>query len=148
MIAVVQRVTSARVDVPETDHTACIHAGLVVLLAVEPQDTADTAAWMSHKLAHLRIIADDDGRMNRSILDTDGQVLLVSQFTLAGDCSKGHRPSFIGAANPDLGRHLYEAVAESLDQTHGVTTRTGVFGASMQVSLVNDGPVTLILQSP
>ena len=148
MIAVVQRVISASVDVPEANHTASINEGLVVLLAVEPDDTDETAAWISHKLAHLRVMADDQGRMNQSILDTDGQLLLVSQFTLAGDCHKGHRPSFVGAANPELGQRLYETVAEALSKNHGITTRTGVFGASMQVSLVNDGPVTLILRSP
>lgn len=147
MIAVVQRVASASVEAPQANHRAAIEAGLLVLLAVEPDDTDDTATWMAHKIAHLRVMSDDDGRMNRSVLDTHGHVLVVSQFTLAGDCRKGHRPSFIGAADPELGNRLYESVVEQLVDTHQLTTRTGVFGASMQVSLVNDGPVTLILRS-
>ncbi|MHC4963988.1 MAG: D-aminoacyl-tRNA deacylase [Planctomycetota bacterium] len=146
MIAVVQRVREASVTVEEDGYRAAIGRGLCVLLAVEAGDTEQPADWMANKLARLRIFADEQGRMNRSILDIGGEVLLISQFTLAGDCTRGHRPSFDNAAEPQLGRRLYERVAEHLASEHEVAVRTGVFGAMMQVSLINDGPVTVIVQ--
>jgi D-tyrosyl-tRNA(Tyr) deacylase len=146
MIAVVQRVREASVSVEAEGYDARIGPGLCVLLAVERGDTEQPADWMANKLARLRIFADGQGRMNRSVLDTGGEVLLISQFTLAGDCSRGHRPSFDNAAEPRLGRHLYERVARRLAEEPGITVKTGIFGAMMQVSLVNDGPVTVILQ--
>jgi D-tyrosyl-tRNA(Tyr) deacylase len=145
VIAVVQRVREASVSVEEDGYSAVIGQGLCVLLAVEGGDTEQPADWMANKLARLRIFADEQGRMNRSVLDVGGEVLLISQFTLAGDCARGHRPSFEGAAEPQLGRELYERVAERLAAEHGVVVKTGVFGAMMQVSLVNDGPVTVIV---
>jgi D-tyrosyl-tRNA(Tyr) deacylase len=146
VIAVVQRVREASVTVEADGYRAAIGRGLCVLLAVEAGDTERPADWMANKLARLRIFADEQGRMNRSVLDAGGQVLLISQFTLAGDCTRGHRPSFDNAAEPTLGRRLYERVGQRLSSEHGVTVRTGVFGAMMQVSLVNDGPVTVIVQ--
>ena len=146
MIAVVQRVHEASVSVEAEGYDARIGRGLCVLLAVEGGDTEQPADWMANKLARLRIFADEQGRMNRSVLDVGGEVLLISQFTLAGDCARGHRPSFDKAAEPQLGRELYERVAERLAAEHGVVVKTGVFGAMMQVSLVNDGPVTVIVQ--
>jgi D-tyrosyl-tRNA(Tyr) deacylase len=146
VIAVVQRVREASVTVEEDGYRAAIGRGLCVLLAVEAGDTEQPADWMANKLARLRIFADEQGRMNRSILDIGGEVLLISQFTLAGDCTRGHRPSFDNAAEPQLGRRLYERVAEHLASEHEVAVRTGVFGAMMQVSLINDGPVTVIVQ--
>jgi D-tyrosyl-tRNA(Tyr) deacylase len=146
VIAVVQRVREASVTVEEDGYRAAIGRGLCVLLAVEAGDTEQPADWMANKLARLRIFADEQGRMNRSILDIGGEVLLISQFTLAGDCTRGHRPSFDNAAEPQLGRRLYERVAEHLASEHEVAVKTGVFGAMMQVSLINDGPVTVIVQ--
>ena len=146
MIAVVQRVSEAGVTVEAEGYRQAIGRGLCVLLAVELDDHADHVKWMSNKLANLRIFADDQERMNRSVLDVGGEVLLVSQFTLAGDCTRGHRPSFGGAASPEIGKPLFESVVHELRTTHGLTVRTGIFGAMMQVSLINDGPVTLILK--
>lgn len=146
MIAVVTRVSAASVEVVECTHA--ITAGLLVLLAVEAEDTEHTVAWMANKLSHLRIFPDETDRMNRSVLDTGGSILLISQFTLAGDCTKGHRPSFVGAAAPEFAEPTYEAVAAALRDTHGVGVRTGVFGATMRVTSVNEGPVTLVIRAP
>lgn len=148
MLAVVQRVSRASVSVAEgigAGHHAEIGEGLCVLLGVEVGDTPEEAAWMAGKLARLRIFRDEAGRMNRSVQDVGGGVLLVSQFTLAGDCTKGNRPSFVGAAGPTAGEHLYDVVGSRLRDEHRLPVRTGVFGAMMEVSLVNDGPVTVIV---
>lgn len=147
MIAVVQRVTSAGVRVESPLHDNRIDRGLLVLLGVESGDEPADATWMARKLANLRIFADDDGRMNRSVIDCGGAVLVISQFTLSGDCRRGNRPSFVDAAEPALGERLYESVIELLRSEHGLPVGTGVFGASMQVTLTNDGPVTIILRS-
>ncbi len=141
MRAVVQRVSRACVRVSDSV-VGEIGAGLLVLLAVAPTDGPPQVAWMVDKLRNLRIFADADGKMNLSVADAGGQVLVVSQFTLYGDASKGRRPSFIGAARPELAIPLYESVADALGAARGV------FGADMQVELVNDGPVTLILDTP
>jgi D-tyrosyl-tRNA(Tyr) deacylase len=146
MIAVVQRVARASVSVREDGYAARIGPGLCVLLGVEEGDGEEEAAWMARKLAHLRIFRDEQDRMNRSVTEVGGEILLVSQFTLAGDCSKGNRPSFVRAAEPTLGERLYEAVASQLRQQHGMQVATGRFGAMMEVELVNDGPVTIIVQ--
>lgn len=147
MISVVQRVTQAAVTVAETGYHASIGKGLCVLLGVEQGDSEAEAAWMAGKLARLRIFRDEQDKMNRSVLDVAGEVLLVSQFTLAGNCSRGNRPSFAHAASPELGQRLYELVADLLQSEHGLVVRTGVFGAMMQVDIANDGPVTIILRS-
>jgi D-tyrosyl-tRNA(Tyr) deacylase len=146
MIAVVQRVTRASVTVAEADHHASIGPGLCVLLGVEVGDTQREAAWIAGKLARLRIFRDDDGKMNRSVQDVGGAMLVVSQFTLAGDCSKGNRPSFVKAAAPELGERLYEVVCRELRAAYGLEVKQGVFGGMMDVELVNDGPVTLIVR--
>lgn len=148
MIAVVQRVLSASVTVEEPAYSASIERGLLVLLGVAGGDDDAAADWMAGKLARLRVFRDEEGRMNRSVLDTGGQVLLVSQFTLLGNTAKGNRPSFIQAAEPTLGERLYQHVGETLQQVHGLHVKTGLFGAMMQVELVNDGPVTLIVNTP
>ena len=151
MIAVVQRVLEAVVTVEAgvgAGHRAAIGAGLCVLLGVEQGDTEAEAAWMAAKLARLRIFRDDAQKMNRSVQDVGGAVLLVSQFTLAGDCRKGNRPSFIDAADPADGERLYERVRRYLETEHALPVGTGVFGAMMRVSLVNDGPVTIIVNTP
>ena len=116
------------------------------MLGVQRGDTEQQADWMARKLALLRIFPDEHKNMNRSVTDIGGEVLLVSQFTLAGDASKGNRPSFVGAADPELGRALYGRVAEVVHQEYGVAVRTGVFGAMMVLSVVNDGPVTVVLK--
>lgn len=146
MIAVVQRVLKACVTVEADGYSAAIGRGLCVLLAVEQADVPEHARWMAKKLAHLRIFPDEQHRMNRSVQEVGGEILLVSQFTLAGDASKGNRPSFVEAADPELGRDLYGRVAEAVRREHGIAVRTGVFGATMVLSVVNDGPVTVIVR--
>jgi D-tyrosyl-tRNA(Tyr) deacylase len=140
MRAVVQRVRQASVVIAGQT-VGSIGPGLLVLLGVAPGDGSAQAEWMADRVAGLRIFADAEGKMNRSVRDVGGGVLVVSQFTLYGDASKGRRPSFLGAARPELAEPLYTLVADRLEAARGV------FGADMQVSLVNDGPVTLILES-
>src|SRR5580658_2674581 len=145
MRAVVQRVTSARVIVDGSTMGA-IAAGLLVLVAVGRDDTRAAAASMAEKIANLRIFNDDHGKMNRSLLDVGGAILAVSQFTLYGDARGQRRPSFIQAAPPELGKALYEEFVRAL-QALGVHVETGVFQAHMSVEIVNDGPVTILLDS-
>ena len=145
MRAVVQRVTSASVTV-HGEVRGAIGPGLVALVGVGPGDTAADVEWLCAKLRTLRVFEDDGGKMNRSVEETRGSVLLVSQFTVYGDCRKGRRPSFDGAAPPELGERLFNALADAL-RAAGLRVQTGVFRASMQVALVNDGPVTLLLDS-
>ena len=150
MLAVVQRVSQARVRVHgedgATEISGEIGPGLVVLLGVGHEDSEVDAEWMARKCAELRIFRDDDGKMNRSVLDLGGSVLAVSQFTLFGDSSRGRRPSFIGAAPPEKADPLYRRFVELL-RARGLSVGTGVFQAMMEVELVNDGPVTLWLDS-
>ncbi|MGG2952843.1 D-aminoacyl-tRNA deacylase [Geobacillus stearothermophilus] len=145
MRAVIQRAKEAKVTV-DGETVGAIDAGLVVLLGVTHDDTEADAAYLAEKIAHLRIFEDEDGKMNRSLLDVGGAVLSVSQFTLYGDCRKGRRPNFMAAAKPDHALPLYEAFNAALRE-RGVHVETGVFGAMMDVSLTNDGPVTLIIDS-
>lgn len=145
MRAVVQRVTSARVTVGERT-TGEIGAGLLVLLGVEQGDGPSDLQYIASKIRDLRVFADPDGKMNLSVLDTKGAVLVVSQFTLSGDARNGRRPSFASAAPPEIARALYEGVVREL-QGSGLTVATGEFQAMMQVALVNDGPVTILLDS-
>jgi D-tyrosyl-tRNA(Tyr) deacylase len=141
VIALVQRVREARVEVAGRV-TGAIGPGLLVLVCAEPADTEATAAKLVDKLVKLRVFADEAGRMNRSVQDVGGALLVVSQFTLAADVSGGNRPSFTGAAPPAQGRALYEAVLQQVRQRLGAV-QAGEFGAEMQVHLVNDGPVTI-----
>lgn len=145
MRAVVQRVARASVHVDERE-VGSIGRGLLVLLGVGHEDGSEAAAWMADKLVDLRIFEDQDGKMNRSLLDVEGEVLLVSQFTLFGDARKGRRPSFIRAARGPEAERSYLEVARRVAE-RGVPCSTGEFGAIMQVSLVNDGPVTILLDS-
>ncbi len=145
MRAVVQRVTRARVSVEEKV-SGEIAAGLVVLLAVGANDSAEVAAPFAEKIVNLRIFNDEQGKMNRSLLDTAGAMLAISQFTLYGDARGGRRPSFIQAAPADRGREIYEAFVRAVESL-GVRVATGVFQAHMAVELVNDGPVTILLDS-
>ncbi|CAN5380291.1 D-aminoacyl-tRNA deacylase [soil metagenome] len=145
MRAVIQRVRRARVLVDERS-VGSVGKGVLVLVAVSPRDGDGEVQWLADKVANLRIFSDEGGKMNRSLLDIGGEALVVSQFTLYGDARKGRRPSFVhGAAGPDAER-LYKEVAGGLDAL-GVTTATGEFGADMQVELINDGPVTILLDS-
>ena len=144
MIALIQRVLRARVDVAG-QAVGQIGPGLLVLMCAEPDDTDALAAKLVDKLLKLRIFADAAGKMNRSVVDVAGGLLIVSQFTLAADVSGGNRPSFTGAAGPELGRALYEAVLRLARARHPVVA-AGEFGADMQVHLVNDGPVTIPLR--
>ncbi|HWI20465.1 MAG TPA: D-aminoacyl-tRNA deacylase [Vicinamibacterales bacterium] len=145
MRAVIQRVTSARVTVDDR-LTGEIGAGLLVLVGVEQGDGPADVQYVASKIRDLRIFADDAGKMNRSVLDCQGGVLVVSQFTLSGDARNGRRPSFASAAPPQIARALYEDVVREL-KTSGLRVETGEFQAMMQVSLVNDGPVTILLDS-
>ena len=148
MRAVLQRVTSARVQVDE--HTVGeIGKGLLILLGVAREDAGPDASWLAEKVAALRIFQDPEGRMNLSIKETGGSSLVVSQFTLMGNCRKGRRPGFDKAAPPDQAEQLYEKFVDLLRAELGpeIEVATGSFGAYMSVSLVNDGPVTLILDS-
>ena len=145
MRVVLQRVREARVEANGTVAGA-IGIGLLVLLGVSRGDSKDDADYLAEKIAGLRIFPDEDGRMNRSVEEIGGAILVVSQFTLYGDCRRGRRPSFDEAAPPDEARSLYEYFVERL-RASNLKTETGVFQASMQVHLVNDGPVTLLLES-
>ena len=146
MRAVVQRVSSASVD-SEGVRTGAIGAGFCVLFGVTHTDTEADAKWLAEKIAGLRVFEDGEGKLNRSLLDVGGEMLVVSQFTLYGDCRRGKRPSFSEAARPELANGLYEKFVEYVKQT-GVPVQTGVFQTMMAVSLVNDGPVTLIIDTP
>ncbi len=145
MRAVVQRVSRASVTVAGQT-VGAIEQGLMVLLGVARGDTAGDAAYLAEKTAGLRIFEDHDGKMNRSLEELGGSILVVSQFTLLGDCRKGRRPGFTEAAPPELAEALYKTYVDVL-RNRGLTVATGVFQADMQVALVNDGPVTLMLDS-
>jgi D-tyrosyl-tRNA(Tyr) deacylase len=145
MRAVLQRVRQARVRVGD-EVTGEIGRGLLVLLGVAHGDTPERARWLAEKVVGLRIFQDDDGKMNRDVSEAGGGVLVVSQFTLYGDCRKGRRPSFIDAAPPETAVPLYEAFIEAV-RALGVPVATGRFGAMMDVELTNAGPVTLIIDS-
>jgi D-tyrosyl-tRNA(Tyr) deacylase len=146
MRALLQRVTYAKVEVGG-QLVSEIGPGLLVLLGVAKSDTAADARFLAGKIAQLRIFPDETGKMNRSVEEAGGAVLAVSQFTLYGDCRKGRRPSFDSAAAPEQARALYEEFVRALRAT-GLPVETGVFQAHMQVSLVNDGPVTVMVESP
>jgi D-aminoacyl-tRNA deacylase len=145
MRAVLQRVSKARVVVGE-EVVGEIGRGLLVLLGVAVTDNVDQARWLADKVIGMRVFADAEDKMNLSVADVQGSVLVVSQFTLYGDCRKGRRPSFIEAAPPPVAIPLYEAFCDAV-RAQGVPVATGRFGAMMQVELVNDGPITLILDS-
>jgi D-tyrosyl-tRNA(Tyr) deacylase len=146
MLALLQRVTSASVTVKAEDYRREIGLGLVILLGVEKGDSEKEAGWLAEKCAGLRIFRDADDKMNLSVKDVGGAALVVSQFTLAGDCRKGRRPGFDRAAPPDLAKPLYEHFCDLLEKQHGVPVQRGIFQAYMQVQLVNDGPVTFLLE--
>jgi D-tyrosyl-tRNA(Tyr) deacylase len=145
MRVVVQRVKSASVDIAGRS-VGAIDRGIVVLLAIAPEDGAQEVKWCADKVVNLRIFNDEDGKMNRSLLDVGGEALVVSQFTLYGDARKGRRPSFVRAAQGPKAQERYEGVIAAL-RAAGVRCATGEFGAAMDVALVNEGPVTILLDS-
>jgi D-aminoacyl-tRNA deacylase len=145
MRAVVTRVSQAQVDIAG-QAVGSIGQGLLVLLGVTHDDTEDDVRWLAEKIVGLRIFADDAGKMNRDVMQVAGGVLVISQFTLYGDCKKGRRPSFVDAAPPPISTPLYEAFLTAL-RALGVPVAAGRFGADMQVESINDGPVTLVLDS-
>lgn len=145
MRAVVQRVKSASVMV-EGERISEIRQGLLVFLGVAQDDTSNDVDYLANKIANLRIFEDKAGKMNESLLENGGEILVVSQFTLYGDCRKGRRPSFIAAANPEKGNALYQEFIEAITRM-SVPVKAGIFQAMMDVELINDGPVTIILDS-
>jgi D-tyrosyl-tRNA(Tyr) deacylase len=145
MRAVVQRVNESSVSVGN-QLISRIGPGMLVLLGVSETDDSGDVAYLLEKIVHLRIFEDENGKMNRSLMDMRGEMLVVSQFTLFGDCRKGRRPSYIQAAGPEKAEHLYEEFVEKVREK-GVPVKTGRFRAMMEVALINDGPVTLILDS-
>ncbi|HYG33292.1 MAG TPA: D-aminoacyl-tRNA deacylase [Clostridia bacterium] len=146
MRAVIQRVSAANVSIGGTVKSA-IQGGLVVLLAVEEADTAEDIQWLSGKIVRLRIFDDENGVMNRSVQDVPGDILLISQFTLFASTKKGNRPSYSRSARPEIAIPLYEQFIGQLSQDLGKPVQTGEFGAHMVVSLSNDGPVTIMIDS-
>nr|WP_299000452.1 D-aminoacyl-tRNA deacylase [uncultured Allomuricauda sp.] len=142
MRAVVQRVSRASVTV-EGRVVSKIESGLLVLLGIEDQDTEEDIKWLSKKIINLRIFNDDDGIMNQSLVQQDGDVIVVSQFTLHAQTKKGNRPSYIKASKPDIAIPLYERFLAQMEQDLGKKVGAGVFGADMKVELLNDGPVTI-----
>lgn len=146
MIAVIQRVSESAVKIDGVIKGQ-INVGLMVLLGIEDADTYEDIEWLSKKIVNLRIFPDDNGVMNKSILDAGGDILLISQFTLHASTKKGNRPSYIKAAKPDFAIPMYEKFILALEQELGKKIETGEFGADMKVSLVNDGPVTIIIDS-
>jgi D-tyrosyl-tRNA(Tyr) deacylase len=145
MRALLQRVSKAEVRV-EGQRIASIGPGLLILLGVAQSDTTEDAVWLARKAAQLRIFEDEAGKLNLSVLETGGEALVVSQFTLYADCRKGRRPSFTGAARPDLAEALYERFCEAM-RGEGVSVAQGKFQAMMEVELVNAGPVTILLET-
>lgn len=145
MRAVIQRVKSSSVTV-SGELIGNIGKGLLVLLGVASSDKTDDAKYLADKIANLRIFEDGDHKLNRSLIDMEGEMLVISQFTLLGDCKKGRRPSFVKAASPELANELYKQFVEHVRQK-GITVKTGRFQTMMEVSLINDGPVTLIVES-
>ncbi len=146
MRALIQRVEHAQVDV-DGKTVAKIGKGMLVFLGIGNQDTEDGVDWMVNKIPNLRIFEDETGKMNKSLLDVKGQILVVSQFTLYGDCSRGRRPSFSNAAPPQKARELYERFCDEIEQKYPLKVERGIFQAEMKVSLLNDGPVTLMVET-
>lgn len=146
MIAVIQRVTESSVKI-NGEVKGEIGLGLMVLLGIEEADDTSDIEWLSRKIVNLRIFADDEGVMNRSLLEVDGELLLISQFTLHASTKKGNRPSYIKAAKPEIAIPLYDSFIATMEKELGKSIQTGEFGADMKVALVNDGPVTIIIDS-
>ena len=146
MKVVIQRVSSASVTI-ETEIAANIQSGLLVLVGIEDDDPQEDINWLSQKIINLRIFADDNGVMNLSVKDIEGELIIVSQFTLHASTKKGNRPSYIKASKPDMAIPMYEKFVKQMELELGKKIQTGKFGADMKVALVNDGPVTIIIDS-
>lgn len=146
MRAVIQRVTHASCTVDQ-QITVKINQGLLVLLGVEEEDTKDDLQWLAQKFVNLRIFSDEQGLMNKSVQDIDGNILLISQFTLFAQTKKGNRPSFIRAGKPDKAKPMYEEMGKYLTELLGKEVQMGVFGGDMKIDLLNDGPVTIIMNT-
>ena len=146
MRAVIQRVSEASVQI-NNSNVAQISVGLVVLLGIEIEDTNEDSIWLANKISQLRIFSDAEGKMNKSILDIEGEAIVVSQFTLHAKTKKGNRPSYIKAARPEQAIPLYEQFKEDLSVAIAKEVQSGKFGADIQVSLINDGPVTIIIDT-
>lgn len=146
MKTIIQRVNHSSVSV-DGKIVGQINTGLCVLVGAEPEDTQKDVEWTANKLINLRIFEDENGKMNKSLLDINGEVLLVSQFTLLADCSTGRRPSFTGAGNPEKAKEIFDALVDKISSLN-VNVQTGVFGADMIVQIENNGPATFILESP
>jgi len=146
MRAVIQRVTQASCTV-EGELTGKIGLGFLVLLGIEDADTDDDLQWLAQKICSLRVFGDENGLMNKALADVDGNIMLISQFTLFAQTKKGNRPSFIKAARPDKALPLYEKMIDTLKTITGKKIATGIFGADMKISLLNDGPVTIIIDT-
>jgi D-tyrosyl-tRNA(Tyr) deacylase len=145
MRVVIQRVSEASVTINDAIEGK-INTGFMILLGIGHEDTNEDIEWLTQKITNLRVFSDEEGKMNLSILDTKGEILLISQFTLFASTKKGNRPSFIQSAKPEIAIPLYEKFIESL-KDFGISVSTGIFGADMKVSLTNDGPVTIIIDS-
>lgn len=146
MIAVIQRVSSASVTI-DNQIRSSIDSGLLILIGIEDADNNEDIQWLSSKIVNLRIFDDEEGLMNRSVLDQEGELLVVSQFTLHASTRKGNRPSYLKASKPHVAIPLYERFIETLGKDLGKKIKTGEFGADMKVSLMNDGPVTIIIDT-
>ncbi|MGX1023754.1 D-aminoacyl-tRNA deacylase [Psychroflexus sp. MBR-150] len=146
MRVILQRVKQAEVKV-KPDYHAEIQEGLLIFLGIADEDTQDDIDWLVRKISRMRLFSDEAGKMNLSLLDTGFEALVISQFTLHASTKKGNRPSFIKAAKPELAEPLYEAFANTLEQNLNKEVKTGIFGGDMQVTLTNDGPVTIIMDS-
>ena len=146
MKAVIQRVSKASVVIGDSE-VASIQKGLLILLGIIDEDAKDDINWLCRKIVNMRIFPDENGVMNSSVLDSDGDIILVSQFTLHASTKKGNRPSYIKAAKPDIAIPIYEKFIDQLQSEMGKRIQTGEFGADMKVSLINDGPVTIIIDT-
>jgi D-tyrosyl-tRNA(Tyr) deacylase len=146
MRAVIQRVTEASCAV-DGESTGKIAQGFLVLLGIEDADTDEDLQWLAQKIVGLRVFGDENGLMNKALADIDGNILLISQFTLFAQTKKGNRPSFLRAAKPDIAIPMYEQMIQTLTTLTGKKIATGIFGADMKISLVNDGPVTIVIDT-
>jgi D-tyrosyl-tRNA(Tyr) deacylase len=146
MRLIIQRVSQANVKIENKLHSS-IHQGFLILIGIESEDAQDDIDWLCGKIVGMRIFSDSEGKMNFDINQINGDILVVSQFTLHASSKKGNRPSFIKAAKPDIAIPLYEKFIEELEKKLGKPIKTGLFGADMQIELINDGPVTLFLDS-
>lgn len=146
MKAVIQRVSSASVTIDNSVHGA-INLGYTILLGIGQNDTQEDIDWLANKVVNLRIFGDDEGKMNNNIMDVNGDILVISQFTLHAKTKKGNRPSFVHAAHPDIAIPLYQSFIDTLESLMGKKVACGQFGAYMQVELINDGPVTIIIDT-